>query len=79
MRCLMQLSFRLWFARLVAASIPLLSVVGCSSSSSVSTEPSPVKCEVTLSTAGLSAGGGTGTIAVTTGQECEWSASTQAG
>ena len=75
----MHLSSRLPFARLVAAFIPLLSVVGCSSSSSVSTEPSPVKCEVTLSTASISAGGGTGTIAVTTGQECAWDASTQAG
>jgi hypothetical protein len=34
---------------------------------------------VSLSTASISAGGGAGTIAVTTGQECEWNASTQAG
>ena len=38
-----------------------------------------MKCAVTLSTASVSAGGGTGTITVTTGQECGWSASTQFG
>jgi hypothetical protein len=74
-----QLSSRLRFVPLVAASIPLLGVVGCSSSSSVSSEPSPVKCAVTLSTANVSSEGGAGTITVTTGQECGWDASTQAG
>ncbi|HZM92991.1 MAG TPA: BACON domain-containing carbohydrate-binding protein [Vicinamibacterales bacterium] len=44
----------------------------------MTTAPSPAKCEVTLSTPTISANGGSGTLTVTTRQECGWSATSQA-
>ena len=43
------------------------------------TGPSPAKCDVTLSAASIAGSGGNGTVAVTTRQECGWTASSQVG
>ena len=57
-----------------------LVVTHCGSSSRTATGPSPVKCQVSVSTSSsnLDASGGTGSIAVTTDPECTWTASTTA-
>jgi hypothetical protein len=55
-------------------------VVGCETSSEVSSGPTPVKCQVTVSSPGiLEAAGGNSTISVTALPECAWTASTSAG
>src|SRR4030095_8255212 len=79
LRRLTQLTAHPWFAALVVVISVMLTAVGCQSSSAVSTGPSPVKCQVTLATSSIAANGGSGTVNVTTEQECAWSASTQAG
>jgi hypothetical protein len=66
--------------RVVAASSLLTAVISCGSSSSLTTEPSPTKCAVSmsLSPSGFGANGGQGTASVTAARECAWSASTDA-
>ena len=66
----------LWFAPLLA-----LAIAGCGSKSETSTSPSPVKCQVALTSpqSTLDAGGGAGSVAVSTQAECAWTASTTAG
>jgi len=51
---------------------------GCSSSSQAVTAPSPTKCSVTVAATPTSfqAGGGSGTLSITTSRDCEWSATT---
>ena len=64
----------------IALVIATVAVCGaaCSSSSTSTTGPTPVKCQVALSTPPtLDANGGTGTVTVTTQPECAWTASTQ--
>ena len=58
----------------------LIAAGGCDSSSSTTTDPSPVKCQVALSTSStaLAAGGGTGAVSVSTQPECAWSATAEA-
>src|SRR2546423_3215141 len=49
---------------------------GCSSASQAVTSPSPLKCTVSITATPTSfqAGGGPGTLSITTNRECEWSA-----
>ena len=74
-----QLSGRRLLALPLLATITALGAIGCDSSSTMVSEPSPTKCEVTLSTASISASGGNGTLSIATRQECGWTASTAAG
>jgi hypothetical protein len=60
---------------LVAAAV----AGGCETSSTVTEGPSPVRCQVALTTpAMLEAGGGNSALTVTTQPECAWNASTNA-
>jgi len=67
---------------LVAAVLSLVSaivVVGCETSSTVSTGPTPVKCQVSVAApAMLEAAGASSSITVTALPECAWTASTSA-
>ena len=67
---------------LVAAIVALATAIiaaGCETSSTVSTGPEPVKCQVSVAApAMLEAGGGSSSIAVTALPECAWTASTSA-
>ena len=58
----------------------LLAAWGCDSSSTITTGPSPEKCQVALaaSSTALAASGGTGTVSVSTQPECAWSATPEA-
>ena len=59
----------------VAAAV----VAGCGTSSTVSSGPDPVKCQVSVaSPATVDAGGGTSSLAITTQPECTWDASSTA-
>jgi hypothetical protein len=61
---------------LVAAAV---AAVGCETSSTITTGPDPVKCQLSLSTpAMLEAVGGSSSVAVTSDPECAWTASTTA-
>jgi hypothetical protein len=53
---------------------------GCGSESAVTTDPTPVKCQVALGTPSSSIGseGGAGTLSVTTTPECPWDVHTAA-
>jgi chitinase len=63
-----------WLIALVIAAAG----AACSSSSTSTTGPTPVKCQVALSTpSALDANGGTGTVTITSQPECAWTASTQ--
>ena len=54
-------------------------VWGCETSSTVSQGPNPVKCQVTLATPPMmDAGGGSGSLAITTQPECAWDVSSTA-
>jgi hypothetical protein len=54
-------------------------VWGCETSSTVSQSPNPVKCQVTLASPPMmDAGGGSGSLAITTQPECAWDVSTTA-
>ena len=71
--------------RMRRATLAVLTVVaavvtgGCETSSTVSSGPSPVKCQVSLgSTTMMEAAGGSGSFAVTAQPECAWDASTSA-
>jgi len=63
-----------WLAPVIA-----LLIAGCNSST-VTTNPTPIKCAVTLTAPqnALEAGPGTGAITVTTAAECAWTASEDA-
>jgi hypothetical protein len=67
---------------LVAAVVSLVAAIvaaGCETSSTVSTGPEPVKCQVTVAApAIIDAAGANSSITVTTLPECAWTASTSA-
>jgi len=67
---------------LVAAVVSLVAAMvaaGCETSSTVSTGPEPVKCQVSVAAPGiLEAAGANSSITVTTLPECAWTASTTA-
>ena len=71
---------RLGPRRLVLAALVLGAAVlagACETSSTITSAPDPVKCQVSLGTTQmLEAAGGTATLAVTTQPECAWEAST---
>lgn len=58
----------------------LAAAVACSSSSLTSTNPSPIKCQVTVAgnIAPLPVGGGSTTLSISAQPECAWTAATQA-
>lgn len=58
----------------------VLVAAACGSSSKTSTGPTPLKCQpsAALSTQSIGAGGGSGTLTVTTQQECAWSVTSEA-
>jgi hypothetical protein len=64
-------------ARAVVAAITVIAASGCGSSSKTALSPSPVKCQVALSSpsAALEASGATGVVSVSTQPECAWTAS----
>lgn len=67
------------FALMLSVSMLAASAAGCSSSTQQAvTAPSPAKCSVTASATPTSfqAGGGPGTLSITTSRDCEWSATT---
>jgi len=54
-------------------------VCGCETSSTVTESPSPVKCQVALAAPPMmDAGGGSGSLAITTQPECAWDVSSSA-
>ena len=64
--------------RVYAAAFVIVAafISGCETSSTVSTSPNPVKCQVSLGAAPtLEATGGGGSVAITTQPECAWDAS----
>ena len=57
----------------------LAAIAGCGSSTSTVVSPSSTRCGVTVAGgAAIPAGGGTGTVTVTTARECQWTASSDA-
>jgi hypothetical protein len=68
--------------RVCAAMLVLMAALisACETSSTVSTSPNPVKCLVSLGAAPtVEAGGGAGSLAITTQPECTWDASSSVG
>jgi hypothetical protein len=66
------------YAAMLVLTAALMS--GCETSSTVSTSPDPVKCLVSLGPAPtVEAGGGAGSLAITTQPECTWDASSNVG
>ncbi len=66
---------------LTAALILACTAAACNSvSTTTTTGPSPVKCQVsaTLAAGAIDSSGGTGVVAITTTPECQWTASTPA-
>jgi hypothetical protein len=62
--------------RIAVIVLAALVVYGCETSSTVSQGPNPVKCQVTLATPPMmDAGGGSGSVAITTQPECAWDVS----
>jgi hypothetical protein len=80
----MSLVFKGHFLRIllawVLAAAAAIVAAACSSSSTTSTGPSPTKCQVALDATPKSfvAGGGRGTVSVSTQPECAWTAAAQA-
>ncbi|MQA28987.1 MAG: hypothetical protein GEU82_03985, partial [Luteitalea sp.] len=72
-------SLRCWPRLLQALALVGPILMGGCTSSSTSTGPSPAKCQVSLEAVPTSfvAGGGTGTVSVSTQPECAWTASVQ--
>ena len=64
-------AFLVWM--LVAAAAPLV-LTSCGSSVETVTAPGQTRCDldVSVQTAAFPAGGGTGTLRVTTNRECTW-------
>jgi hypothetical protein len=64
---------------LLCLSAAVVLLAGCETSSTISAGPDPVKCQVSLAAPPMiDAGGGTGTLTVTTNPECSWTATTGA-
>ena len=64
---------------LVVSAVALMSIVSCgtSSTTAVSTAPTLVKCQLSLTApAPIVAGGGIGTISITAAPECAWNVTT---
>ena len=61
-----------------AAFVAAVVASGCETSSTLTVSPNPVKCQVSRAAPSsmVDAGGGTGTVAVTTQPECAWDATT---
>jgi hypothetical protein len=65
--------------RIVLIVLAAAGVCGCETSSTVSQGPNPVKCQVTLASPPMmDAGGGSGSLAITTQPECAWDVSSSA-
>ena len=65
--------------RIVLIVLVAAGVCGCETSSTLSQGPSPVKCLVTLASPPMmDAGGGSGSLAITTQPECAWEVSSTA-
>jgi Putative binding domain, N-terminal/Viral BACON domain len=65
--------------RIVLIVLAAAAVCSCETSSTVSQGPSPVKCLVTLASPPMmDAGGGSGSLAITTQPECAWEVSSTA-
>ena len=65
--------------RIVLIVLVAAGVCGCETSSTLSQGPNPVKCLVTLASPPLmDAGGGSGSLAITTQPECAWEVSSTA-
>ena len=64
------------FALTLSLSMTAALATGCSSSSQAVTAPSATKCSVSVTATPTSfqAGGGAGTLSITTSRDCEWSA-----
>ena len=66
-------------ALIVCLSAVALLVAACEPSSSISAGPDPLKCQLSLAAPPMiDAGGGTGTLTVTTNPECAWTATSGA-
>lgn len=62
---------------IAAAVLNAVIIAACETSSTISQAPTPVKCQVNLAAPPmLDAGGGTGTLSITTEAECAWDVST---
>ena len=65
--------------RIVLIVLAAAGVCGCETSSTLSQAPNPVKCLVTLASPPMmDAGGGSGSLAITTQPECAWEVSSTA-
>ena len=77
-----ELPRRAWhsaFVFIVCLSAVVALVAGCETSSTTSSGPDPLKCQVSVTAPPMiEAGGGTGTLAVTTNRECAWTATSSA-
>jgi hypothetical protein len=69
------------FALMLSVSVIAAWAAGCSSSTQGVTSPSASKCtvSVTATPTSFQAGGGTGTLSITTSRDCEWSATAASG
>ena len=66
-------------ALIVCLSAVAVLVAACETSSSISAGPDPLKCQLSLAAPPMiDAGGGTGTLTVTTNPECAWTATSGA-
>ena len=68
-------------ALLILLTSAAVGAAACGSSATVSTAPSPAKCQVSLSApqAALDPGGGSATVTVATQAECAWTAASDVG
>src|SRR3954469_9289332 len=66
---------------LALQAVALVSLVACSSTQTSLSAPTADKCQVSASSSpsAFSAGGGQGSLAITTARDCTWSISTEAG
>ena len=65
--------------RIILVVLAAAGVCGCETSSTVTQAPNPVKCQVTLASPPmLDAGGGSGSLGITTQPECAWDVSSTA-
>jgi len=69
------------FTLALSLSMTAVCAAGCSSSSQAVTAPSAAKCNVgvTATPTSFQAGGGAGTLSITTSRDCEWSATAAGG
>jgi len=67
------------YALIVCLLAVAVLAAGCDTSSTTTAGPDPLKCQVSLAAPSMiDAGGGTGTLAVTTNPECAWTATSGA-